>query len=111
MTMVKGFQVVNSDTIVASTEIPGNVQMINVANQLNIAPNQIEQCMLVQINDSVEKNQLIAQSKGLFGMFKSDVKSKSPKSGNTSLINKMKNPSTVCFSQTQTHPPINTATL
>ena len=72
---VKSNDIVNSNTIVASTEIPGNVQMINVANQLNIDPNQIEKCMLAQINDSVEKNQLIAQSKGLFGMFKSDVKS------------------------------------
>ena len=27
---------VSSDTVVASTEIPGNVQMINIANQLNI---------------------------------------------------------------------------
>ena len=72
---VKTDDIVTSDTIVASTEIPGNVQMINVANQLNIDPNQIEQCMLVKINDSVEKKQLIAQSKGLFGMFKSDVKS------------------------------------
>jgi len=66
---------VSSDTVVASTEIPGNVQMINIANQLNIDPNQIENCMLVKINDNVEKNQLIAQSKGIFGMFKTDVKS------------------------------------
>ncbi len=72
---VKTDDIVASDTIVASTEIPGNVQMINVANQLNIDPNQIEECMLAKINDSVEKNQLIAQSKGLFGMFKSDIKS------------------------------------
>ncbi len=72
---VQETDIVASDTIVASTEIPGNVQMINVANQLNIDPNHIEPCMLVKINDSVEKNQLIAQSKGLFGMFKSDVKS------------------------------------
>ena len=72
---VKIADIVTSDAIVASTEIPGNVQMINIANELNIDPNQIEECMLVEINDSVEKNQLIAQSKGIFGMFKSDVKS------------------------------------
>ena len=47
--------VVNSDTIVASTEIPGNVQMLNVANELNIDANQIEKCMLVKINDNVKK--------------------------------------------------------
>ncbi len=67
--------IVESDTVVASTEIPGNVQMINVANELNIDVDQVEKCMLVKINDSVKQKQLIAQSKGLFGMFKSDVKS------------------------------------
>ena len=28
--------------MVASTEIPGNVQMLNVANQLNIEPENVE---------------------------------------------------------------------
>ena len=73
--MLRYNDTVDSDTIIASTEIPGNVQMINAANQLNIDPNQIERCMMVRINDNVEKSQLIAQSKGLFGMFKTDVKS------------------------------------
>ena len=72
---VKCEDIVDCDTIVASTEIPGNVQMINIANELNIDVDQIEHCMLIKINDSVQKKQLIAQSKGLFGMFKSDVKS------------------------------------
>ena len=67
--------VVNSDTIVASTEIPGNVQMINVANELNIDVDQVEKCMLLKVNDNVKKNQLMAQTKGLFGMFKTEVKS------------------------------------
>ena len=72
---VKLADIVDCDTIVASTEIPGNVQMINVANELNVDVDQIEKCMLIKINDNVEKKQLIAQTKGLFGMFKSDVKS------------------------------------
>ena len=52
---VKKNDIVNSDTIIASTEIPGNVQMINIANELNIDPDQIEKFMLVKINDSIEK--------------------------------------------------------
>ena len=72
---VKLADIVDCNTIVASTEIPGNVQMINVANELNVDVDQIEKCMLIKINDNVEKKQLIAQTKGLFGMFKSDVKS------------------------------------
>ena len=64
---------VNSDTIVASTEIPGNVQMINMVNKLNIDPKQVLDCMLVDINEYVKKGQIIAQNKGLFGLFKTEV--------------------------------------
>ena len=73
--LVNENEYVNSDSIVASTEIPGNVQMVNIANELNIDVNQVDHCMLVKVNDTIEKKQLIAQSKGIFGMFKSDVKS------------------------------------
>ena len=66
---------VESDTIVASTEIPGNVQMINMVNKLNIDPNQVLDCMIVDVNENVKKDQIIAQNKGLFGMFKTEVKS------------------------------------
>jgi hypothetical protein len=66
---------VESDTIVASTEIPGNVQMINIVNKLNIDPNQVLDCMIVDVNENVKKDQIIAQNKGLFGMFKTEVKS------------------------------------
>ena len=51
---VKTNDIVDSDTIIASTEIPGNVQMINIANELNIDPDQIEKYMLIKINDSDE---------------------------------------------------------
>ena len=67
--------IVESDTVVASTEIPGNVQMINVANELNIDANEVENCMKIKINENVSRNQVIAESKGLFGYFKSEIKS------------------------------------
>ena len=66
---------VESDTIVASTEIPGNVQMLNMVNKLNIDPKQVEDCMLVDINEHIKKGQIIAQNKGLFGLFKTEVTS------------------------------------
>jgi len=66
---------VKSDTIVASTKIPGNVHMINIANELNIEAKQIHECMLLNENDDIEKKQIIARSKGVFGLFKTEVKS------------------------------------
>ena len=62
--------VVKPDKVVASTEIPGNVQMLNVANKLNVEPENVPECMLVKLDENIFKGQLIAESKGVFGMFK-----------------------------------------
>jgi len=67
--------IVDSDKVVASTEIPGNVQMINIANQLNVDADQVTSLMLFDVGCDVKKGDVIARSKGLFGMFKSEVKS------------------------------------
>tara|TARA_B100001142_G_scaffold71623_1_gene72271 strand:- start:10152 stop:11258 length:1107 start_codon:yes stop_codon:yes gene_type:complete len=72
---VEKYDLVKSDQIVASAKIPGNVQMINVSNKLNIDPNQIIDCMLCKVDQEVKKGEVVARSKGLFGFFKSEVKS------------------------------------
>ena len=61
--------------VVATTDLPGNVQMLKVANVLNIGPADVPNVMLVKKGDKVEKGQMIAETEGLFGFFKSDVKS------------------------------------
>ena len=66
---------VSSDTVVASTNIPGNVQMLNMVNKLNIDASHISDYMLVNLNDNIKKDQIIAKNNGFFGMFKSEVKS------------------------------------
>jgi hypothetical protein len=66
---------VDSHTVVASTYIPGNVQMLNVARQLNVEADNVPDCMLVGIDEDIKKGQVIAESKGLFGFFKSQLKS------------------------------------
>jgi hypothetical protein len=67
--------IVKPDEVVASTELPGNVQMVNVANKLNVEPENVPECMLVELDESISKNQIIAESKGIFGLFKSQLKS------------------------------------
>ena len=66
---------VESNTIVASTKIPGNVHMVNVANELNIEAKQIFECMILKENDKIQKGAILAKSKGIFGLFKSRAKS------------------------------------
>jgi len=63
------------EDVVAKTDLPGNVQMLKVANVLNIGPADVPNVMLVKKGDKVEKGQMIAETEGLFGFFKSDVKS------------------------------------
>ena len=64
---------VTPDDIVARTHLPGNVQMLNVANNLNIDPADVKDVMLKEIGTEVQKGDMIAETKGLFGLFKSNV--------------------------------------
>ena len=63
------------EDIIAKTDLPGNVQMVNVANQLNIDASDVETVMIAKEGIKVSKNDLIAQTNGIFGYFKSSVNS------------------------------------
>ncbi|MEO0246946.1 MAG: hypothetical protein ABIM20_03085 [candidate division WOR-3 bacterium] len=73
--IVKVGDKVKAEDIVAKTELPGNVQPINVAGLLSIAPQEIESVMLKKVNDFVKKGEPIAESKSFFGLFKNSVTS------------------------------------
>jgi hypothetical protein len=66
---------VHGDDIIARTELPGNVQTVNVGGLLGVPPEDMPQLMLKQAGDPVAKDEVIARSKGLFGLFKSEAKS------------------------------------
>ena len=66
---------VEADEIVAETKLPGNVHMLKVANRLNIAPGDINEVLLINEGDSVEEGELIAETQGLFGFFKTSFHS------------------------------------
>jgi hypothetical protein len=62
---------VSAEDVVARTELPGNVQTVNIANRLSILPEDIERHMLVKPGGWAEKDQVIAESRSFFGLFKS----------------------------------------
>ena len=64
---------VKPNDIVAKTDLPGNVQMINVANLLNVDASDIKNYMIKNTGESIQKDDLIAETKGIFGFFKSSV--------------------------------------
>ena len=65
---------VTPEKIVARTHLPGNVQMVNVANLLNVDAQDVPEFMLVEIGKNIAEGDLLAETKGLFGLFKSEVK-------------------------------------
>ena len=78
---------VRPDTVVAETYLPGPVHNVNVANALAITPEEVPGCMHMQQDEPVEKGALIAESKGIFGLFKSSVRS--PASGTIEMVSEV----------------------
>lgn len=68
--LVKRGEAVAADTIVARTELPGNVQTVNVAAQLSLDPARVPDSLLVPVGGPVEKGGVIAEGKSLFGLMK-----------------------------------------
>ncbi len=72
--LVEVGQSVSAETVVARTELPGQVKSANVAGILGIQSEDIDQYMLKKEGDPVEKDQVIASTKGIFGLFKSQFR-------------------------------------
>jgi hypothetical protein len=67
---------VDSDTVVARTELPGNVKMLNIANLLGgLPPDDIPELLHKKPGDGLEENEVIARSSGFLGLFKNTVRS------------------------------------
>ena len=86
-TTVQQGQKVKAEDVVARTELPGLVRSLNVASILGIQPEEIHQNMQKKEGDSITKDEIIASSKGLFGLFKSQCKS--PIDGTVESISKI----------------------
>ena len=84
--LVNSGDTLNPDTVVASTNLPGNVQMLKVSNILNIDPKDVVEALQVKEGQEVNKGDIIAETAGIFGMFKSSVES--PVNGTIESISK-----------------------
>ncbi len=71
--LVKQGDTVEPDTVVARAMLPGNVVTSNIGRQLGVAAADLGELLLVQEGASVEKDQPVAQSKGIFGFMKQTV--------------------------------------
>ncbi len=71
--LVKVGDSVEPDTTVARAVLPGVLQTIKLSEKLGVEPRDVRQFFQLKEGDSVEKGQVVAETKGLFGMFKSTV--------------------------------------
>ncbi|MEW6250571.1 MAG: hypothetical protein AB1716_07975 [Planctomycetota bacterium] len=71
--IVRVGQPVNADDVVAETALPGDVREVNVAGKLGIAPDELPRAMLKTEGQHVAAGEVFARTKGLFGLFKSEV--------------------------------------
>jgi hypothetical protein len=68
---VKVGDVVKAESVVARTELPGNVQTVNAANLLGILPEDVTDCLTKPVGSPVQKGESFAESKSFFGLFRS----------------------------------------
>ena len=65
---------VQGSTVVAETFLEGEVAPMKVANLLACQPRDLPGLMLKRIGEAVAKDEVIARSKGVFGLMKTEVK-------------------------------------
>ena len=69
--LVKVGDTIEAEDVIARTELPGNVQTMNVANKLSVLPEDIERHMTVKLGGWADKDEIIAETKTFFGLFTS----------------------------------------
>ncbi len=73
--LVEAGTAVKAEDVVAKADLPGNVQLLNVANLLSVPAEEVIEYMLKPVGEAITKDEIIATTKGLFGLFKSQARS------------------------------------
>ncbi|MCW5799400.1 MAG: hypothetical protein KIT40_12920 [Nitrospira sp.] len=66
---------VRADTAVARAELPGKIVPLNLANQLGIAPDEINDYLVKKEKDSVQKDDVLAENKPFIKWLKTEIRS------------------------------------
>lgn len=85
--LVKKGDKVKSETVVAETLLPGKVVPFKLSNKLGVPASSLDQYLKLKPGDFIKKGELIAETKGFFGFFKSSVKA--PIDGEIESISKI----------------------
>ncbi len=75
---------VAAEQIVASTELPGPVRMVNVAAEINVQPEDVPRFMVKQEGEAVSPGDVLAETRSFLGLFHSICRS--PVAGTIELV-------------------------
>jgi hypothetical protein len=75
--LVKPGERVQARQVVAQTLMPGDVIPLNLAKLLSMPPADVPECMLKKQKERVVVGEVLARTKGIFGMMRSEYKSPS----------------------------------
>ncbi len=64
---------VNPETPVARALLPGILQTLKLAEKLGIEPKDVPGMFMLKIGDPIEKGQIVAETKGFLGKFKTKI--------------------------------------
>jgi len=67
---------VHGRQVVARASMPGDVHLVNLANALSVPPADVRECVVKKVGDHIEAGEVLARTKGLFGLFKNEFRSK-----------------------------------
>lgn len=73
--LVHSGDTVGADTVVARTELPGKVHVLNLANLLGAAPDEIGDYLIRKEGQAVHREEVVAANKPLIKWFKTEVRS------------------------------------
>jgi len=73
--LVREGDTVRAEDVVARTELPGDVDLINVAHKLSLPPDEVPLRLVKDVGDRVEAGEIIGRTSSFFGVFKSECES------------------------------------
>ncbi len=66
---------VKPDTVIARAELAGKVHVVNVANLLGVAPDEVRDYLIKKPGDAIQKDEILAENKPFIKWLKTEVRS------------------------------------
>jgi hypothetical protein len=73
--LVKVGERVNAHTPVLAAELPGELEILRLADRLGLIPSEVAQHLRVKVGNTIARGEVLCETTALFGLFRSCIKS------------------------------------